>query len=178
LVHALSGKEKPNTMIEFRRVTSGKEAAVVARLAREIWGEHYVDIIGQAQVDYMIEKFQSEEAVSEQIAAGYEYCLIIHDGTVAGYVAVVPEPETAVLQLSKIYVRKQSRGLGLGESAVRFAEVICRERNFRIIRLTVNKHNVRSIAWYEHMGFTNAGPVVKDIGGGFVMDDFVMEKKV
>jgi ribosomal protein S18 acetylase RimI-like enzyme len=165
-------------MIEFKRVKSGKDTAEAACLAHEIWSEHYVDIIGQAQVDYMIAKFQSAEAISEQLAAGYEYYLIIHDGTVAGYVAVVPEPETAVLQLSKIYVRKQSRGLGLGESAVHLAEDICRERNFRTIRLTVNKHNVRSIAWYEHMGFTNAGPVMKDIGGGFFMDDFVMEKKV
>jgi len=44
--------------------------------------------------------------------------------------------------------------------------------------LTVNKNNSHSIAWYSRMGFTNAGPILQDIGGGFVMDDFRMEKSI
>jgi ribosomal protein S18 acetylase RimI-like enzyme len=173
-----TGKGKLNRVIEFRRVTSGKDVAEVSRLAREIWDEHYPGIIGQDQVDYMVAKFQSVDAIGEQIAAGYEYYLILHHDAAVGYLAVVPEPETSTLLLSKIYVRKQSRGLGIGKSALRLAEAVCRKRGLRAIRLTVNKHNIRSIRWYEHMGFTNSGPTVRDIGGGFLMDDFLMEKPV
>jgi ribosomal protein S18 acetylase RimI-like enzyme len=167
-----------NTMIEFRRVTLGKDVAEVGRLAREIWNEHYPGIIGQDQVDYMIAKFQSEDAIGEQVAAGCEYYLIVHDGTAVGYLAVVPEPESSTLLLSKIYVRKQSRGMGIGKSALRLAEDVCRKQGLRAIRLTVNKHNARAIRWYEHMGFMNSGPTVRNIGGGFLMDDFLMEKPV
>jgi ribosomal protein S18 acetylase RimI-like enzyme len=167
----------PNTMIEFRRVTSGI-VAEVALIAREIWDEHYPAIIGQDQVDYMIAKFQSEKAIKEQIAAGYEYYLIVDDDIAVGYLAVVSEAGSSTLLLSKIYVLKQSRGLGIGRSALRFAESICRKRGLRAIRLSVNKHNVRAIRWYEHMGFVNFGPAVRDIGGGFIMDDFLMEKPV
>ncbi len=165
-------------MIEFRIVTSTRDIEEVARLAQEIWNDHYVDIIGQAQVDYMVSKFQSAEAIAEQIAGGFEYYLIVHDGEESGYIAVAAEHGTSFLLLSKIYVRKDSRGLGLGKAAVCLAEEICRKRGLRSIRLTVNRHNVRSISWYERMGFVNAGEAVKDIGAGFVMDDFVMEKKV
>ena len=35
-----------------------------------------------------------------------------------------------------------------------------------------------SIAWYTRMGFRNAGPIVQDIGAGYVMDDYRMEKVV
>jgi len=42
-------------------------------LAREIWTDHYVPIIGQAQVDYMLDTFQREEAIAAQLAGGYEY---------------------------------------------------------------------------------------------------------
>jgi hypothetical protein len=28
------------------------------------------------------------------------------------------------------------------------------------------------------MGFRNTGPIVQDIGGGFVMDDFRLEKMI
>jgi hypothetical protein len=67
-------------MTEFRRVKSKKDIAEVARLAHEIWNEHYVSIIGQAQVDYMVKNFQSASAIAVQIAGGYEYYLILHDG--------------------------------------------------------------------------------------------------
>jgi ribosomal protein S18 acetylase RimI-like enzyme len=170
-----TGKGK---QIDFRRVTSRKDVAEVARLAREIWNEHYPGIIGQDQVDYMLAKFQSADAIRKQIAAGCEYYLIVCDGVAVGYLAVVPEPESPTLLLSKIYVRKQSRGLGIGESALRLAEDICRKQSLRAIRLTVNKHNVRAIRWYEHRGFINSGATVRDIGGGFLMDDFLMEKTV
>jgi ribosomal protein S18 acetylase RimI-like enzyme len=166
------------TMIEFRRAAFGRDVAEVARLAREIWNEHYPAIIGQDQVDYMIAKFQSADAIREQIAAGCEYYLIIYEGTTVGYLALVSEAESSTLLLSKIYVRKQSRRLGIGRSALRFAEDICRKKGMRAIRLSVSKHNVRAIRWYEHMGFINACPTVRDIGGGFLMDDFLLEKPV
>jgi len=34
-----------------------------------------------------------------------------------------------------------------------------------------------SIAFYKHAGFVNAGTLVTDIGGGFVMDDYRMTLK-
>jgi ribosomal protein S18 acetylase RimI-like enzyme len=44
--------------------------------------------------------------------------------------------------------------------------------------LAVNKHNAQAIAAYRKNGFRVADAVVKDIGGGFVMDDYIMELAV
>lgn len=165
-------------MVEFRRVLAMEDVKEVARLAGEIWNEHYVSIIGQEQVDYMVDKFQSESAVARQVVEDYEYYLILHHGEAVGYVAIIPEPDTARLMLSKIYIHKRMRGQGLGNSALAFVENRCRALQCRILWLTVNKHNQRSIAWYEHVGFTNVGSTIQDIGAGFVMDDFKMEKAV
>ena len=41
-------------MTRFERVRSPEQIAAVTRLAREIWQEHYLPIIGQAQVEYML----------------------------------------------------------------------------------------------------------------------------
>ena len=57
-------------LIEIKVVRDSDEIATVARLAREIWHEYYAPIIGQAQVDYMVPKFQSESAIAEQIGDG------------------------------------------------------------------------------------------------------------
>jgi GNAT superfamily N-acetyltransferase len=161
-----------------RKVTSVEEVASVARLAREIWEEHYPPIVGREQVAYMLGRFQSEEAVARQIAEGSEYFLILRGEEGIGYFAVTAEAGASAMFLSKIYVRKSLRGEGFGKAALEYAEGLCRERGLSRLWLTVNKHNSRSIAWYERMGFRNTGAVVKDIGGGFVMDDFRFEKGI
>ena len=160
------------------KVCSQEQIAKVADLAREIWQEHYVPIVGQEQVSYMLERFQSQKAIAQQIAQGYEYYLLDKDGQDEGYAAVVPDLSQACLLLSKIYVRRSARGCGLGKKALKYVESICRQRGIKTIWLTVNKNNNESIAWYSQMGFTNAGSTVQDIGSGFVMDDYQMEKTV
>ncbi len=165
-------------MSRLMQVSTSEEIAAVVRLARAVWREHYAAIVGLAQVDYMLDKFQSAAAIRDQLEHGFEYYRIVADGVDAGYVAVVLDADPAVLFLSKIYVAKSFRGRGLGAQALAMVESRCRGLGGRIIRLTVNRHNRNSIAWYESKGFVNAGPLVQDIGNGFVMDDFVMEKCV
>src|SRR5215510_7020840 len=93
-------------LIEIKPVRDSGEIETVARLAHEIWTEHYVPIIGLAQVEYMVPKFQSVAAVTAQIADGLEYFLISLEGTPAGYFAIQRQPEKHSLFLSKLYVRK------------------------------------------------------------------------
>ena len=157
------------------RVETREQIAEVARLAREIWTAHYTPIIGPAQVAYMLERFQSAEAIARQIATeGYEYYL----APGAGYFALVPDRAAGRALLSKIYVREDRRGTGLGRAMVAQAEARCAELGCRELWLTVNKHNVGSIAFYERMGFRKTGAVATDIGHGFVMDDWRMAKKL
>ena len=165
-------------MIRFIEVHSGQQVADVAYLAREIWQEHYLPIVRQEQIDYMLEKFQCERAITKQLLDGYEYYSLTYDGRSAGYMAVVSNASNTSLMISKIYVRKSDRGCGLGKQMLEFVEELCRQRRIKRIWLTVNKNNRHSIEWYSRMGFTNNGPIIQNIGGGFVMDDFRMEKDI
>ncbi len=158
----------------FTVVTTARQREIVESLAREIWTEHYTPIIGRDQVDYMLGKFQSREAIAQQIRAGVIYFLIGFGEEFIGYVAVQPKGDE--LFLSKIYVASARRGRGHGKEAIQFVESLAKERKLGKIILTVNKNNSNSIRAYEKMGFTIAGAVIQDIGNGFVMDDFKMEK--
>ncbi|HET7319792.1 MAG TPA: GNAT family N-acetyltransferase [Nitrospirota bacterium] len=160
----------------FVEVSTEYQIEIVESLAREIWTEHYIPIIGREQVDYMLATFQSRRAIGEQIRTGIAYFLIKEDDAHIGYMAV--QPKGRELFLSKIYVKSSRRGLGYGRKAVQYAEKVARDLGLDKIVLTVNKNNVNSIKAYEKIGFTNAGPVVQDIGSGFVMDDYKMEKKL
>lgn len=166
--------------VQFVPVTSPEQIDVVAGLAHEIWYEYYVPLIGRAQVDYMVSKFQSTEAMAGQLREGYEYFLIQRgpserDGQPIGYSAVQPQPANASLFLSKLYLLRDARGGGTGRVCMEFIEQLACRRGLNLLWLTVNKGNP-AVKAYERLGFRIAADLVIDIGGGFVMDDFRMEK--
>lgn len=162
----------------FPQVNTAEEIAEVARLAAEIWREYYVSIIRIEQIDYMLGKYQAVPAITDQIHhQGYEYYLIHLDGSsTVGYMSVKQEEEK--LFLSKFYIGKEHRGHGYASKAVTFLEQLCKDRNLSHIWLTVNRHNESSIAVYEKKGFRTIREQIADIGNGFVMDDFIMEKVI
>lgn len=153
------------------------EISTVARLAREIWTDHYVPIVGAAQIDYMLGRFQSEAAITAQLREGFTYLLVSRNETPVGYAAVQPQPG-GILFLSKLYVHKTARGTGAGKALLDRITTLARDRGLRLIRLTVNRHNRTAIDWYHRQGFITAGTQCPDIGGGYVMDDYVLETAV
>jgi GNAT superfamily N-acetyltransferase len=163
-----------DAMVAITRVHDDEGIAIVVQLARQIWHAHYVPIIGVSQVDYMLGKFQSDRAIRDQLAQGVEYYLMTVDRTDVGYMALVPEPEW--MFLSKIYVLQAWRGHGLGSQALALVETRCRQLGRKAIRLTVNRFNTDTLSWYLSKGFVKIGSLVQDIGSGYVMDDFEMEK--
>ncbi|SFD77395.1 Acetyltransferase (GNAT) domain-containing protein [Paenibacillus catalpae] len=158
-------------------VNTADEIEEAARLAGQIWREYYVSIITIEQIDYMVDKFQSIAAITDQIEhQGYEYYLLRHDGTAVGYLSV--REDNGKLFLSKFYVAKEHRGHGYASEAMAFIEHLCKDRGLSHIWLTVNRDNESSIAVYEKKGFLNVREQVADIGNGYVMDDFIMEKEI
>ena len=80
--------------------------------------------------------------------------------------------------LSKLYIAYAFRRHGIATAALHFIEAYCRSHKATRLWLTVNRYNVLAIAWYDKKGFANTGCIQKDIGSGFVMDDYRMEKTV
>jgi GNAT superfamily N-acetyltransferase len=169
--------------LDFVPVTRPEQVAAVAALAYEIWYEYYVPLIGRAQVDYMVARFQTAPAMQAQIDQGYEYFLVQRQleagsGRVAasdiGYCAVQEQPGR-VMFLSKFYLHHAARGSGTGRRCMEFIQELARRRGLSLLWLTVNKGNP-AVQAYQRLGFRIAADLVTDIGGGFVMDDYRMEK--
>ena len=160
-------------MIE--KVTSTSLIETTSQLAYKIWNQHYVSIIGQAQIDYMLDKFQSPKAISNQIENGYDYFIIFHQNKPCGYLALVPNTLEKKMMISKIYMDTDFRGLGLGSKLMDFSIETAKKSTFESIWLTVNKNNSKSIEWYESKGFSIKENIKIDIGNGFIMDDYLME---
>lgn len=147
---------------------------IIEDLAKIIWTEHYTPIIGKQQVRYMLNKFQSVASIEQQIESNVTYQIVLDNDIPVGYFSYYIKEEA--LFLSKLYVLSSSRGKGIGKSALSFLETETIKLGLKKIQLTVNKYNSNSINAYQKMGFVTIKDIVQDIGAGYVMDDFVMEK--
>lgn len=145
----------------------------LSALAGSIVKEHYDPIIGPAQNDYMIEMFQSVEALKRQLREEHTFYMAVGENENVGYLACYPKE--GKLYLDKFYLKKEVRGKGYGRKMMEFVMELGKSGGYPALFLNVNKHNEESIALYQHMGFTLLRKEKNPIGEGFYMDDFVFE---
>lgn len=158
-------------MIIQLRQASAADAPVIAAMAQRIWHEHYVPIIGADQVDYMLERFYSSDALSAQMEEGQAFWLPESDGALLGYLSIsLKEPGNYFLH--KFYIDNDRRGRGLGK--VILERLLSKYPDLRELRLTVNRQNYKSINFYFRIGFTIEQCIDIPIGNGYEMNDFQM----
>ena len=157
----------------IREIFSEADVLRMTKVAEVVWREANVVFCTPEQVEYMIEMFQSYEAVMGQLVHGYRYFIFEQDGDIWGYLGVQPQGER--LFLSKFYVLKEHRGKGLFSQGLELMKGLCQELQLDTIYLTVNRNNKHACEVYLHKGFRIAEEAVADIGCGFVMDDYIME---
>ena len=164
-------------MLTMHEARTNEEIARVAQLADAIWHQHYADILSAEQIDYMVDKFQSAPALRRQREEeGYHYLLLQWDGEDAGFCGY--NIQNGALFLSKLYIRQACRRNGIARRVLQTLIVRAQQAKAVKIWLTVNRYNEGSIAAYEAFGFKTVRAEVTDIGHGFVMDDWIMEKQI
>jgi ribosomal protein S18 acetylase RimI-like enzyme len=161
--------------IRVVRIEKDKDLALLASMAGAIWRECYASILSSEQIEYMLSKFLSADVLSRQMAEdGYEYYFVECDGERVGFVGIKAEEKR--LFLSKLYIKEEYRGRGISSVVLGFLEDECRHKSLRAIYLTVNKYNDRAYNVYINKGYKVVDDVVTDIGSGYVMDDYAMQK--
>lgn len=155
---------------------AGTDVPALVSLARDTWRRHYPGIISEAQIEYMLAQRYDEAVIRAQIGVPDTWWDVLkQDGTLAGFAQYERSGEDAI-KLDKIYVGYDRRGQGLGSLLLQHVESEARAKGACRLYLQVNKNNTSAIAAYRRNGFDVARELVVDIGGGFVMDDYVMEK--
>ena len=164
-------------MLAFERLAPDDKDGILtmSRLATAILREHYDPILGKAQNDYMLDKFQSVDAISHQLESGYQYYFVKSAERDIGFLAFYPRGEA--LYLSKLYLLKEERGKGYSRLMVDFVVGKARGASLGSIELNVNKYN-DAIRAYESLGFRRVRAEKNDIGNGYFMDDYVYALKV
>ena len=97
---------KSINIVECKNENDLKEVAI---LAEKIWHEFFPGIISEAQIDYMVDKFQSFDAMQDQVKhQQYHYHKVYEGDELVGYIGLQNQPDR--LFLSKLYLKDLARG--------------------------------------------------------------------
>lgn len=148
----------------------------IVALAHLIWQNTYRGIISQEQIDFMLaQRYDVARLRAELATPDLWWDQIRVDGELVGFASYFALPN-GEMKLDKIYVHPQRQRSGLGQRLIEWVAMRARRRGFQTLILAVNKRNRRAVAAYHKHGFAIRDAVCVDIGGGFVMDDFIMAK--
>ena len=150
----------------------------VAQLAAEVWWHHYPALISAAQIEYMLRQRYDPELIRTELGRPDLWWdkLAVGETLVAFDSAFLAD--STVMKLDKLYVHPACQRKGYGGILIAHVCDRARKHGCSQVLLAVNKGNRSAIAAYLKHGFTVAESVVKDIGGGFVMDDYIMVRRV
>ncbi|WP_264522094.1 GNAT family N-acetyltransferase [Flavobacterium sp. N1994] len=151
----------------------------VRAIAKEVWPVAYGAILSQAQLDYMMEMMYSVSSLQLQSGAKKNYFILAKENeNVVGFASYEfnygKKPKT---KIHKIYILTSQQGKGIGNQLIDYIANEAKNRHQKGLVLNVNKKNIAT-RFYERIGFSVSFEEVIDIGNGYVMDDFVMERPI
>lgn len=167
----------PEPSLVFRPVTA-TNIPVIRALAERIWRASYSDMISPGQIDHMLGWMYSEGTLARELSEGVRYELAEVDGQPVAYLATSFHAASRHVELHKLYLAPELHGHGLGQAMLRHVLAGAVGVGASRVELRVNRRNLRAQQAYGRAGFKIMGEVCQDIGGGFVMDDFVMVHEI
>lgn len=145
-------------------------------LALSIWQIAYREIISSGQISYMVDRLYDPELLREQIGLGNPLYGAYSGEALVGYAHLFIEGHHS--RLDKLYVDTLYQRMGIGRKLVNQSEKFAMASDCSLMTLRVNRNNFNAVAAYENYGFEIVATHKKDIGGGYVMDDYLMLKEL
>jgi len=160
------------------RAASDADIRTIRSIALAAWPAAYREILSEAQLAYMLETRYSEEVLLARMERG-ELFLLAHAGEQAvGFAGFELDlGQRRITRLHRLYLHPGQMGTGMGRMLLHAVFKAARKAGDVAVNLNVNKYNP-SLGFYLHLGFQCIGEEVLDIGQGYVMDDFILERPV
>lgn len=154
------------------------DSALIRELAIATWPDTFADILSSNQIDYMLEQMYSVDSLKKQMKNGHHFILAKDNNEIVGFASYElnykNEPKT---KIHKIYILPFVQKEGVGTSLINFIKQEALKHNNPTLTLNVNRQN-KSVLYYKKQDFEIVKEENIDIGSGFLMEDFVMEKSL
>ncbi|SHG26229.1 GNAT family N-acetyltransferase [Flavobacterium defluvii] len=151
----------------------------IQKITNITWPITYGEILTKEQLDYMLALFYSDEALTKQIENKEQLFYLISDSeSTIGFIGIEHNYNNeAVTKIHKIYLLPETQGKGYGKTVFESIEKMALENNSKNLLLNVNRFNT-ALNFYKKLGFEIKETVDIEIGNGYLMEDYVMGKKL
>ncbi len=156
------------------RPASFNDIETIRLIAQQTWPNAYGQLLGAQQVVYMLSLLYSYEALEKQMQENHYFFLALKDYKPIGF-ASFSATEKNIFKLQKLYVLPQQQKTGAGLALIKTVEQIVKSMGGSTLILNVNRKN-NAKQFYSKLGFTIKQEEDIDIGSGYFMNDYVMEK--
>lgn len=163
--------------MKFLIVKNVEQLKVIEMLARKIWPVAFKGVVSDEQIEYMLDWMYDMDCLQEEMANGASFELIYDNDNPIGYFAYTNHVDRDAVKLDKVYVVPSCQRMGIGSKVFDYVRECSIKRGHVSVVLAVNKGNEQAVSAYIKAGFKIIESTKNDIGNGFFMDDYLMEKK-
>ncbi|WP_456312598.1 GNAT family N-acetyltransferase [Pseudomonas shirazensis] len=151
---------------------------LIQEIAYKTWPLTYGEILSKEQLDYMLNLIYSDEALTEQYEKKEQlFYLVSNSESTLGFIGIEHNYKNgAVTRIHKIYLLPETQGKGIGKIVIEEIVKLALQNNSTALSLNVNRFN-NALRFYQKLGFEVTDEVNIDIGNGYLMEDYVMEKR-
>lgn len=148
---------------------------LIRDLCFKVWPQTYAAILSQDKIDYMLEFMYSSASLQKQMEHGSQFLFVYEDKDPVGFAAYLQKTPT-IYKLDKIYVLPSQQGKGTGKFVIDYIIDEIKKKGAHALQLQVHRQN-KARNFYEKLGFVILEEKDFDIGNGFFMNDYVMERR-
>lgn len=164
-------------MIRLFEATT-QDLKTIQEIAYQTWPATYGKILSKEQLNYMLSQFYSEESLKNNVQNGHHFLLAKEDNIDLGFVSYEHNyKQEPVTRIHKIYILPQTQGKGIGKLLIDAVEDLAKENHSVALSLNVNRFN-KALTFYQKIGFEIISEEDIEIGRGYLMEDYKMEKKL
>jgi diamine N-acetyltransferase len=151
----------------------------IQEIAHISWAVTYGPILSAIQLEYMLDLIYSDDSLLQQFQKKQQiFYLIVDQNVSVGFFSIEHQYKNEnVTRIHKIYLLPETQGKGFGKFAIDKITEIALEKNAKKLSLNVNRFN-NAIHFYQKIGFETIGEEDIEIGNGYLMEDFMLEKKI
>lgn len=150
----------------------------ISQLASIIWPPAFKEILTAEQSKFMLEWMYNLNTLENQIDNGHLFFLMKDNQQNIGFVGLQPDfPEKGKLRIHKIYLSPECQGKKYGAWMMNQVEEQAQNMSLNYLHLNVNRQN-KATDFYKKGGFEILYSEDIEIGNGYFMNDFVMQKKL
>jgi len=150
----------------------------IQEIMMKVWPQTYASILREDQISYMIQLMYSDQSLHQQMKNGHHFILAITDNIPVGYASFSRTENWTTYKLHKLYIDISCQRKHIGTAMLNKIIQVIKSDHGKFLQLQVNRNNLKALNFYKKHDFLIIKAIDMDIGEGYFMNDYILQKRL